>query len=206
MSQCNVPAFLHLLHKMRPKSGAWSSSQTDSFATFGFCKHAGDVEELPEGTKEYNPSIMRIRPSGQESDDEAPQPNGPSMSAAGIVDAASGEAKRPSVPLLKPFAIAENLGCQCYGSHASRVPITLQGSSGLHAGVDGQAVPLQFSDKDEHVYFWFPLLAGLSELTFDPRPDIRYSALEVSFPTDHSLSARNQIRALGGCARTAYCR
>lgn len=38
---------------------------------------------------------------------------------------------------------------------------------------------LQFSDKDEHMYFWFPLLAGLSELTFDPRPDIRYSALEV---------------------------
>ena len=30
---------------------------------------------------------------------------------------------------------------------------------------------MQFSDKDEHVYFWFPLLAGLSELTFDPRPD-----------------------------------
>lgn len=24
-------------------------------------------------------------------------------------------------------------------------------------------------DSDEHVYFWFPLLAGLSELTFDPR-------------------------------------
>ena len=29
------------------------------------------------------------------------------------------------------------------------------------------------------MYFWFPLLAGLSELTFDPRQDIRYSALEV---------------------------
>jgi hypothetical protein len=38
---------------------------------------------------------------------------------------------------------------------------------------------LQFSDKDEHMYFWFPLLAGLSELTFDPRQEIRYSALEV---------------------------
>lgn len=33
------------------------------------------------------------------------------------------------------------------------------------------------------MYFWFPLLAGLSELTFDPRPDIRYSALEVLFDT-----------------------
>jgi hypothetical protein len=28
---------------------------------------------------------------------------------------------------------------------------------------------LRFVDRDEHVYFWFPLLAGLSELTFDPR-------------------------------------
>ena len=45
--------------------------------------------------------------------------------------------------------------------------------------VRGGGKGLQFSDKDEHMYFWFPLLAGLSELTFDPRPDIRYSALEV---------------------------
>ncbi len=41
---------------------------------------------------------------------------------------------------------------------------------------------LRFTDKDEHMYFWFPLLAGLSELTFDPRPDIRYSALEARAP------------------------
>jgi brefeldin A-inhibited guanine nucleotide-exchange protein len=40
-----------------------------------------------------------------------------------------------------------------------------------------------FTDKDESLYFWFPLLAGLSELTFDPRPDIRKSALEVLFDT-----------------------
>jgi hypothetical protein len=40
---------------------------------------------------------------------------------------------------------------------------------------------IRFTDKDEHMYFWFPLLAGLSELTFDPRPEIRYSALEVLF-------------------------
>jgi brefeldin A-inhibited guanine nucleotide-exchange protein len=39
---------------------------------------------------------------------------------------------------------------------------------------------MKFVDRDEHVYFWFPLLAGLSELTFDPRPEIRRSALEVS--------------------------
>uniref|UniRef100_A0A061RZG9 Brefeldin a-inhibited guanine nucleotide-exchange protein 2-like n=1 Tax=Tetraselmis sp. GSL018 TaxID=582737 RepID=A0A061RZG9_9CHLO len=47
--------------------------------------------------------------------------------------------------------------------------------------VRGASGRLHFTDKDEHMYFWFPLLAGLSELTFDPRPDIRYSALEVLF-------------------------
>jgi brefeldin A-inhibited guanine nucleotide-exchange protein len=31
------------------------------------------------------------------------------------------------------------------------------------------------------MYFWFPLLAGLSELTFDPRQEIRYGALGVLF-------------------------
>eukprot|EP00775_Hariotina_reticulata_P008270 gene8270-8458_t len=40
---------------------------------------------------------------------------------------------------------------------------------------------IKFVDRDEHVYFWFPLLAGLSELTFDPRAEIRRSALEVLF-------------------------
>lgn len=42
---------------------------------------------------------------------------------------------------------------------------------------------IRFIDKDEHVYFWFPLLAGLSELTFDPRQEIRTSALDVLFDT-----------------------
>ncbi len=46
-------------------------------------------------------------------------------------------------------------------------------------GEGGPGRRLTFSDKDEHMYFWFPLLAGLSELTFDPRQDIRYSALEA---------------------------
>ncbi|KAF3777640.1 Brefeldin A-inhibited guanine nucleotide-exchange protein 1 [Nymphaea thermarum] len=44
-----------------------------------------------------------------------------------------------------------------------------------------------FTDKDEHVYYWVPLLTGLSKLTSDPRPAIRKSALEVLFNTlrDH---------------------
>ncbi|XAR54126.1 hypothetical protein NMG60_11029136 [Bertholletia excelsa] len=39
------------------------------------------------------------------------------------------------------------------------------------------------ADKEDHLYFWFPLLAGLSELSFDPRPEIRKSALQVLFDT-----------------------
>tara|TARA_B110000977_G_scaffold151744_2_gene192641 strand:- start:10415 stop:16393 length:5979 start_codon:yes stop_codon:yes gene_type:complete len=38
-----------------------------------------------------------------------------------------------------------------------------------------------FTDSENHVYYWFPLLAGLSELTFDRRSEIRRSALEVLF-------------------------
>lgn len=60
-------------------------------------------------------------------------------------------------------------------------PLECQGAMlrfSMYAGQDGHQ-SMQFSDKDEHVYFWFPLLAGLSELTFDPRPDIRRAALEV---------------------------
>ncbi|KFM23662.1 Brefeldin A-inhibited guanine nucleotide-exchange protein 2 [Auxenochlorella protothecoides] len=42
---------------------------------------------------------------------------------------------------------------------------------------------LRFTDKEQHMYYWFPLLAGLSELTFDPRPQVRTSALDVLFDT-----------------------
>lgn len=47
----------------------------------------------------------------------------------------------------------------------------------------GKHKVLRFTDKDEHMYFWFPLLAGLSELTFDPRSDIR-SALKALNPDE----------------------
>ncbi|KAF3790233.1 Brefeldin A-inhibited guanine nucleotide-exchange protein 2 [Nymphaea thermarum] len=50
-------------------------------------------------------------------------------------------------------------------------------------GKDGKTDSPQFTDKDDHLYFWFPLLAGLSELSFDPRPEIRKSALQVLFDT-----------------------
>lgn len=63
------------------------------------------------------------------------------------------------------------------GSSSAAVTSARAASSGAAAGSGGQA--MKFIDRDEHVYFWFPLLAGLSELTFDPRPEIRRSALEV---------------------------
>ncbi|KAL6004773.1 Brefeldin A-inhibited guanine nucleotide-exchange protein 2 [Asimina triloba] len=47
-------------------------------------------------------------------------------------------------------------------------------------GKDGK---LDVAVKDDHVYFWFPLLVGLSELSFDPRPEIRKGALQVLFDT-----------------------
>ncbi|KAF5466947.1 hypothetical protein F2P56_016825 [Juglans regia] len=50
-------------------------------------------------------------------------------------------------------------------------------------GKDGKQDNSEMGDKDNHVYFWFPLLAGLSELSFDPRPEIRKSALQVLFDT-----------------------
>ncbi|GFY89806.1 SEC7-like guanine nucleotide exchange family protein [Actinidia rufa] len=50
---------------------------------------------------------------------------------------------------------------------------------------DGQI----FTEKDDHMSFWVPLLTGLSKLTSDPRAAIRKGALEVLFNIlkDHGL-------------------
>ncbi|KAK4744860.1 hypothetical protein SAY87_011172 [Trapa incisa] len=50
-------------------------------------------------------------------------------------------------------------------------------------GKDGKLENGEIADKENHLYFWFPLLAGLSELSFDPRSEIRKSALHVLFET-----------------------
>ncbi|XWS32310.1 hypothetical protein CRYUN_Cryun23aG0148700 [Craigia yunnanensis] len=55
--------------------------------------------------------------------------------------------------------------------------------SSPHKEKDGRQENGELIDKDDHLYFWFPLLAGLSELSFDPRPEIRKSALQVLFET-----------------------
>ena len=70
---------------------------------------------------------------------------------------------------------------------------------------------LQFSDKDEHLYFWFPLLAGLSELTFDPRPDLRCSLLllqgrcPVDFPQCKSILQHHDQQGLQPAMQQARC-
>ncbi|KAG9445348.1 hypothetical protein H6P81_016688 [Aristolochia fimbriata] len=57
------------------------------------------------------------------------------------------------------------------------------GSAARNKDKDGKQEVSQLADKEDHLYFWFPLLAGLSELSFDPRPEIRKSALQVLFET-----------------------
>ncbi|XP_064935181.1 brefeldin A-inhibited guanine nucleotide-exchange protein 2-like [Musa acuminata AAA Group] len=52
-----------------------------------------------------------------------------------------------------------------------------------HIIKDEKQDPPSIINKDDHLHLWFPLLAGLSELTFDLRPDIRQSALQVLFDT-----------------------
>ncbi|XP_047946268.1 brefeldin A-inhibited guanine nucleotide-exchange protein 2-like [Salvia hispanica] len=39
------------------------------------------------------------------------------------------------------------------------------------------------ANRVDDLYLWFPLLAGLSELSFDPRPEIRKSAVQLLFDT-----------------------
>ncbi|KAK4752299.1 hypothetical protein SAY87_021097 [Trapa incisa] len=50
-------------------------------------------------------------------------------------------------------------------------------------GRDGKLENGEIAEKEDHLYFWFPLLAGLAELSFDPRSEIRKSALQVLFET-----------------------
>ncbi|KAI3693295.1 hypothetical protein L6452_33129 [Arctium lappa] len=50
-----------------------------------------------------------------------------------------------------------------------------------HRGNDRKYENGELANKEDHLYFWYPLLTGLSELSFDPRPEIRKSALQVLF-------------------------
>ncbi|KVH91182.1 brefeldin A-inhibited guanine nucleotide-exchange protein 2-like [Cynara cardunculus var. scolymus] len=52
-----------------------------------------------------------------------------------------------------------------------------------HRGNDRKYENKELANKEHHLCFWFPLLTGLSDLSFDPRPEIRKSALQVLFDT-----------------------
>ncbi|GMH00579.1 hypothetical protein Nepgr_002418 [Nepenthes gracilis] len=69
---------------------------------------------------------------------------------------------------------AKNMDKEASGNTSLSLPRTVKNGN-LENG------PL--ADKDDHLYFWFPLLAGLSELSFDPRPEIRKTALQILFDT-----------------------
>ncbi|KAG6522238.1 brefeldin A-inhibited guanine nucleotide-exchange protein 1-like isoform X1 [Zingiber officinale] len=60
-------------------------------------------------------------------------------------------------------------GLVCYDNNS-------EGHLGNGDGSDGN-----LTEKDDHAFFWFPLLEGLSKLTSDTRPAIRKGALEVLF-------------------------
>lgn len=83
-----------------------------------------------------------------------------------------------SFPSTSPTRIVP-AGSQSTPSPSRTSSVKIERSKSVGAGPRG----IRFIDKDEHVYFWFPLLAGLSELTFDPRQEIRTSALDVLFDT-----------------------
>ncbi|CAA7052512.1 unnamed protein product [Microthlaspi erraticum] len=53
--------------------------------------------------------------------------------------------------------------------------------SSLQPGKSVQQENGEIVNNNNHLNFWFPLLAGLSELSFDPRPEIRKSALQILF-------------------------
>ncbi|KAL1219206.1 Brefeldin A-inhibited guanine nucleotide-exchange protein 2 [Cardamine amara subsp. amara] len=55
--------------------------------------------------------------------------------------------------------------------------------SSFHTGKSRKQENGEIVNNNNHLYFWFPLLSGLSELSFDPRPEIRKSALQIMFDT-----------------------
>ncbi|GAB2224201.1 hypothetical protein Droror1_Dr00004952 [Drosera rotundifolia] len=77
---------------------------------------------------------------------------------------------------------AEKLAEGNIGSAAKNKEVSGNVSSTLPQSTrNGKLKDSQLADKDDHLYSWFPLLAGLSELSFDPRPEIRKSALQILF-------------------------
>lgn len=62
-------------------------------------------------------------------------------------------------------------------------PMAGRAGGGTGGGDDKRGDETSGGGDGERLYLWFPLLAGLCELTFDPRPDTRHAAIEVLFDT-----------------------
>eukprot|EP00198_Chlamydomonas_reinhardtii_P005607 XP_001694943.1 SEC7/BIG-like ARF-guanine nucleotide exchange factor [Chlamydomonas reinhardtii] len=122
----------------------------------------GDVNMLPEGTL---PQSLQHHPLRVVAIDNNPEASTSFMR--------SGDGCADQGPSGQATAAAGTSVSAVRASEPGRTPLTTSASYAHR--------PLRFIDRDEHVYFWFPLLAGLSELTFDPRQEIRHSALEVLF-------------------------
>ncbi|KAG2437305.1 hypothetical protein HXX76_005962 [Chlamydomonas incerta] len=98
----------------------------------------------------------------------------------GRANGAEASGRPPGTPA-SPFGVAAGQATTAAGTSVSAARPSEPGRTPLTTSASHAHRPLRFIDRDEHVYFWFPLLAGLSELTFDPRQEIRHSALEVLF-------------------------
>ena len=148
----------------------------------------GEVEELPEDAQSaINPNIYRIRPTGQDSSLQAASASS-SRAPAGRLGQQVGSA-----------ALAEHSkACAmvpAFFTERSRLWPPGQAQDVDTGSSGAAAVRIKFTDKDEHMYFWFPLLAGLSELTFDPRRQIRLAG------TVGWLVAGLSPKPAGRCAR-----
>ena len=117
----------------------------------------GDVNDLPEGYT-TNPAVHPLRV----------------VAIDGIASSSSSSFSSFPAPPLSPLP-----GTPPPAAAASASGGGGDGVGGIGSGSAAALPPphalsspsgrVKFVDKDEHVYFWFPLLAGLSELTFDPR-------------------------------------
>ncbi|KAL0309160.1 UNVERIFIED_CONTAM: Brefeldin A-inhibited guanine nucleotide-exchange protein 2 [Sesamum radiatum] len=92
-----------------------------------------------------------------------------------------GKAISGEVVLSSPYKVKGT-----FGEVVPSSPYKVRGEvipSSPYKGKDKKLDIWEPTDKVDHLYLWFPLLAGLSELSFDPRPEIRKSALQVLFDT-----------------------
>ncbi|KAL9245303.1 hypothetical protein vseg_018969 [Gypsophila vaccaria] len=68
-------------------------------------------------------------------------------------------------------------------AHENKDEETSESVSPSSSATVGKLENGELAHKDDQLNCWFPLLAGLSELSFDPRPEIRDNAQQILFDT-----------------------